>query len=149
MCLLTFDASPIFQGIEVSQNSPTVAFWEYKVQSQQLIRCCTSVGVEPAPSKWYETSEKSGKIIYFWILRLKIHLTTPKVRAQLRQRYNTELTAVIALYILRTRQWESSGTLQYLERSVKHRKSTHGRLEQFYRRFQCDKEPYAWWEHQI
>ena len=47
--VLTFDASPIFQGIEVSQNSPTVAFWEYKVQSQQLIRCCTSVGVEPAP----------------------------------------------------------------------------------------------------
>ena len=24
--VLTFDASPIFQGIEVSQNSPTVAF---------------------------------------------------------------------------------------------------------------------------
>ena len=48
-CVLTFDASPIFQGIEVSQNSPTVVFWEYKVQSQQLIRCGASVGVEPTP----------------------------------------------------------------------------------------------------
>ena len=47
--VLTFDASPIFQGIEVSQNSPTVVFWEYKVQSQQLIRCGTSVEVEPTP----------------------------------------------------------------------------------------------------